>query len=255
MPAASPLAPSRARTALTLPLLLIALLATLVVDARPATAAESTALRLSPLSQTINAGSYAYVSLTLRTASNAPVVNAPVTVMHYVSGAWRGLKEVRTNADGWAKFAVKPGATTRYGAVFKGDTTRARSQSPEAAVVNVRASLGQRIIQEASRHRGKPYQWGATGPSRFDCSGFTLYVFQQFGKSLPHNSGQQEAVTRDIPMSQIQPGDLVFTHTNGRISHVGIYAGGGKMWHSPRSGSSVHLADLVGRTVTAGRVA
>ena len=255
MPAASPLAPSRARIALTLPVLLLALLATLVGTSRPATAVESTNLRLSPLSQTINAGGYAEISLLLRTGSNAPVVNAPVTVLHYVSGAWRGLKEVRTNADGWAKFAVKPGTTTKYGAVFKGDATRARSQTADAAVVNVRVPFGQRAIQEAARHRGKPYQWGATGPDRFDCSGFTLYVFSRLGKSLPHNSEQQEAATTPIAISQMRPGDLIFTRTNGRIGHVGIYAGDGMMWHSPKAGDVVKFSAIYTRNITAGRVA
>lgn len=101
------------------------------------------------------------------------------------------------------------------------------------------------ILREAKRHQGKPYQWGATGPYRFDCSGFTLYVFKRFGKSLPHNSARQYAVTRHVSKSNRQLGDLIFMRSSsGSIYHVGIYAGNNKIWHSPRSGSYVKLSTI-----------
>jgi cell wall-associated NlpC family hydrolase len=111
-----------------------------------------------------------------------------------------------------------------------------------------------RVLQEAARHKGKPYQYGAAGPYRFDCSGFTLYVYKRFGKSLPHNSSRQYGVVRHIYKGYKQPGDLIFFRSSsGSIYHVGIYAGSGKIWHAPRSGSYVKLASIWTSSYVVGR--
>lgn len=111
-----------------------------------------------------------------------------------------------------------------------------------------------RVLSEAQRHKGKPYVWGAVGPSKFDCSGFTLYVFSRFGKRLPHNAARQYAVVRHISRSSKQVGDLIFTRdSSGHIYHVGIYAGSGRIWHAPRSGSYVKLASMWSSNYVVGR--
>jgi cell wall-associated NlpC family hydrolase/SLT domain-containing protein len=84
--------------------------------------------------------------------------------------------------------------------------------------------------------KGKPYVWGAEGPDAFDCSGLVKYALEKaFGKSFPHYSGDQYAMSRGVKDPQI--GDLVFFGPGGR-NHVGVYAGNGKVWsaRSPRSG-------------------
>ena len=107
------------------------------------------------------------------------------------------------------------------------------------------ASNGSQIVAEAAKHRGKPYSYGAAGPSRFDCSGFTMYVYSRFGKTLPHNSTQQYNVSRKIAKNAKQLGDLIFTRSSsGRIGHVGIYAGSGKFWVSPKTGDVVKLQKI-----------
>jgi cell wall-associated NlpC family hydrolase len=95
-----------------------------------------------------------------------------------------------------------------------------------------------KLLVEASKFRGAPYVFGAVGPGAFDCSGFTRYVFGQMGIALPHTSFGQYAMTRHIPASQVQPGDLLFL--NG-LGHVAIYAGDGLMWDASRPGGSVQL--------------
>ncbi len=112
--------------------------------------------------------------------------------------------------------------------------------SPAQAAMSYQAQ----VVTEASRHRGAPYQWGAEGPTRFDCSGYTRYVFARFGKSLPHNAASQYASVRHIAKNRMIIGDLIFfLNSSGRISHVAIYAGGLTMWHSPHSGTVVkHVA-------------
>lgn len=110
------------------------------------------------------------------------------------------------------------------------------------------------VLHEAQRHQGKPYQWGAVGPYKFDCSGYTLYVFGRFGKKLPHNAAKQYAAVRHISKSNRQIGDLIFTrNSSGSIYHVGIYAGNGKIWHSPKSGSYVKLSTIWSSNYVVGR--
>lgn len=111
-----------------------------------------------------------------------------------------------------------------------------------------------RVINEAARHKGQPYVYGAVGPTRFDCSGYTLYVFSRFGKRLPHNSARQYGVVRHISKSSKQVGDLIFFRdSSGHIYHVGIYAGSGRIWHAPHSGSYVKLATIWTSSYVVGR--
>jgi cell wall-associated NlpC family hydrolase len=116
-------------------------------------------------------------------------------------------------------------------------------------------TLGERAVAEAKRHLGKPYKWAAAGPDRFDCSGFTLYVFSRLGKSLPHNSTQQARAVRRVPNAQKRLGDLIFTkRSDGTIRHVGIYAGGSDMWAAVQTGDTVRRQSFHGRTYIVGRV-
>jgi cell wall-associated NlpC family hydrolase len=97
-----------------------------------------------------------------------------------------------------------------------------------------------RVLHVASNQQGDPYSYGAAGPSRFDCSGLVLYVFQHaLGKSLPHNANMQMHRATRITRSQLRPGDLVFEVSGGSAYHVGIYAGHGYIWHAPHSGTVV----------------
>ncbi|MBV9921201.1 MAG: C40 family peptidase [Pseudonocardia sp.] len=123
-----------------------------------------------------------------------------------------------------------------------------------APPVPVSGSLAERVLAEARRHAGAPYAYGAAGPDRFDCSGFTMYVFGRFGISLPHSSSAQAAVARHVPDDQKRPGDLIFTYHGGTIGHVGIYAGGSQMWAAVESGDVVRLQSFAGREYSVGRV-
>ena len=117
------------------------------------------------------------------------------------------------------------------------------------------ATPGLAAVTEAARHAGQPYAYGASGPTRFDCSGFTLYVFSRFGKRLPHNSGAQYAAVQHVSRSSMRPGDLVFFRDySGGLGHVGIFAGNGRMWDAPRSGMRVMLRPLYSSNYLVGRV-
>ena len=95
----------------------------------------------------------------------------------------------------------------------------------------------------AARYLGIPYVWGGESPAGFDCSGLVSYVYAQLGVSLPHYTVSQWNATEPIPVSDLEPGDLVFF--NG-LSHVGIYIGGGQFIHAPHTGTVVQVATLAG---------
>jgi cell wall-associated NlpC family hydrolase len=123
-----------------------------------------------------------------------------------------------------------------------------------ASTAQTSTTWQRQVIAEASRHKGAPYQYGAAGPSRFDCSGYTLYIYAKMHKSLPHNSSQQYSDVSHIARSRMQAGDLLFfRNSSGRISHVAIYAGGGTMWHSPHSGSVVQKIRIYSNSYVVGR--
>lgn len=90
---------------------------------------------------------------------------------------------------------------------------------------------------------GKPYVWGAAGPSGFDCSGLMQWSYAQAGVSLPRTSQAQRAAGRQVPLSQAQPGDLVTYRSDA--SHVGMYVGNGQVIHAPYPGAPVRY-DPVG---------
>jgi cell wall-associated NlpC family hydrolase len=105
------------------------------------------------------------------------------------------------------------------------------------------------VVAIAARYAGIAYAYGGTTPSGFDCSGFTSYVFRQIGISLPRTAHEQQSAVHRV--SSPVPGDLVFF--GSPASHVGIYAGGGMMWDSPHSGSSVGLHTIYGGVSGYGR--
>lgn len=88
-------------------------------------------------------------------------------------------------------------------------------------------------MSTAAAQKGDPYQWGAEGPSRFDCSGLTYYSYRVNGKTLPRTAQAQYNKSKHVAPSSRRPGDLVFIgRSSGSIYHVGVYAGywSGKGW-------------------------
>jgi cell wall-associated NlpC family hydrolase len=116
----------------------------------------------------------------------------------------------------------------------------ARSRSYSAATYNGPASGRAGVaVQEAYRKLGSPYQWGAAGPNRFDCSGLTMWAWGKAGVSLPHSSQAQYSSGRHVSRGDLRPGDLTFY--GSPIHHVGIYIGGGRMISAPHSGDVVKI--------------
>lgn len=106
-----------------------------------------------------------------------------------------------------------------------------------------RASLGERAARLAPTWIGVPYRYGGTTPAGFDCSGFTRFVYGKLGVELPHNAAAQYDVGTPVRLSQLEPGDLVFSEGLG---HVGLYLGRGRLIHAPQSGRRVEIVRLAG---------
>lgn len=114
------------------------------------------------------------------------------------------------------------------------------------------APKGSLIVAEARKHIGTPYKYGGDGPSSFDCSGLTKYVFAKVGITLPRSAAAQQDTVQPVSKAAMQPGDLIFL--GNPAHHVAIYAGNGMMVTAPESGESVKM-DNVPTTYTAGRAA
>ncbi|MEU6146693.1 NlpC/P60 family protein [Streptomyces sp. NPDC047081] len=92
-------------------------------------------------------------------------------------------------------------------------------------------------IAAARSALGKPYVWGATGPSGFDCSGLMQWSYAHAGVHLPRTSQAQRYAGHQVPLSQAQPGDLVVYRSDA--SHVAMYVGNGQVIHAPYPGAPV----------------
>ena len=139
---------------------------------------------------------------------------------------------VYLTSNGWSKIkanGVEGYVSSEYLSSTKPSTNSSSTSSSVDAVLNL-----------ASKQIGKPYVWGAEGPSSFDCSGLTYYVYKNAaGVTLPRTSIEQSKYGTTISKSNLKAGDLVFFDTdgenNGVVTHVGIYAGNGQLIHASSS--------------------
>lgn len=116
------------------------------------------------------------------------------------------------------------------------DQASSLQAAKSASGVSGRAGVA---LKYALQQIGDRYVFGAAGLVTWDCSGLTMRAYQSAGVSLPHSSAAQSRMGKKVSFNALKPGDLLFY---GRpVSHVGIYLGGGKMVHAPRSGSRVKV--------------
>ena len=107
-------------------------------------------------------------------------------------------------------------------------------------------TLGDKALRKALAQQGKPYVWGAAGPSSFDCSGLTMWAYKQVGVSLPHYTVSQFNASHKV--SHPQPGDLVFFYPPS-LHHMGMYIGNGLMVHAPHTGDVVRVEKIGDRPI------
>ncbi|MFD6974131.1 NlpC/P60 family protein [Streptomyces sp. NPDC059949] len=114
---------------------------------------------------------------------------------------------------------------------------------PELSSLGPGSGRAATAVMAARAAVGRPYVWGSTGPSGFDCSGLMVWSYRQAGVSLPRTSQAQRHAGRQVPLSQARPGDLVTYRSDA--SHVGMYVGNGQVVHAPYPGARVRY-DPVG---------
>jgi cell wall-associated NlpC family hydrolase len=107
---------------------------------------------------------------------------------------------------------------------------------PDITVVG--NTIGEQALRFALAKLGDEYVWGAAGPSTFDCSGLVMWAYEHVGISLAHFTGDQWNEGQHIPLSEMQPGDLLFMYG---LDHVGMYVGNGMMVDAPSTGQVVQI--------------
>ncbi len=170
-------------------------------------------------------------------AANAIVISAPHANLASLATA------VRRVIPGGA--AAEPLMTQ----VSAGVTTTEATAAGVSGVSSSSAAAGSTeivtMLNAALSRQGLPYVWGAAGPDSFDCSGLVQWSFAQAGIPMPRVAADQARTGPAVPVSQLQPGDLLFYHTDptdpGYISHVAIYLGNGKMIQAPQPGQNVEV--------------
>jgi cell wall-associated NlpC family hydrolase len=185
-------------------------------------------------------------TITANNAQNLAVTNAVAPTVSRDTFSATSLAEIQAAeaeaarvaaAAAAAAAAQAAAATTRRAEIA---TTFGTYSGPTAtdlvaAAPYASASLSQ-VASVALQYQGVPYRLGGATPSGFDCSGLVMYVYAQFGVSLPHGVRGQAAAGTRISRAEAQPGDLVIWNNH---SHNGIYLGNGNFIDAPRPGKSV----------------
>ncbi|MFY9279757.1 MAG: NlpC/P60 family protein [Caldicoprobacterales bacterium] len=120
-------------------------------------------------------------------------------------------------------------------------STRSDSTSGSSNTSTSRSGsgTGRDVVAFAMKYKGYRYSFGSSGPNAFDCSGFTKYVYKQFGVNLPHSSTAQRSVGKAVSKNNLQPGDILCFP-----GHVGIYIGGNKFIHASNERDGVKVSTV-----------
>lgn len=160
--------------------------------------------------------------------------------------------QTQTNSQGQNQFriTVQPpaiaGIQSNSTAQSTTPNTNTSTAKPPVSVVvptaPVSTDKAQNIIAEAKTFLGLPYVWGGTTPSGFDCSGYMQYIFKNAGVKLPRVAREQQNVGVQIPVSEVQPGDLIFWGKPAH--HVAMYIGNGQYIHAPQTGDVIKISKM-----------
>ncbi|WP_245674195.1 C40 family peptidase [Actinoplanes rectilineatus] len=201
-----------------------------------ATAKVTPKLTAKAASKSIKWGSAVKVTAKVIDPKTGKVAKGTVRLQTLSSGKWKTLA-TKTSSSGAVTLSAKPKTTAYVRTIFTG--TGYNQVSTAKVKITVKAS-GAKILAEAKKHKGALYKYGSSGPKRFDCSGFTKYVYKKAaGKSLPHKANSQQNYGKKVAKSNKKVGDLIVFRNGSYGYHAGIYAGNGYMYDSPHSGARV----------------
>jgi len=142
--------------------------------------------------------------------------------------------------------AAAKAAADAAAAQASGGSTGGSTGGGGGTVVDPGGSGHSTVVGIAQRYLGVPYVYGGASPSGFDCSGLTMYCYAQIGIGLSHGATDQQHASTPVPISALQPGDLVFFGSAAYSYHVGIYVGGGSMINAPHTGAVVSYGSIGG---------
>jgi cell wall-associated NlpC family hydrolase len=139
--------------------------------------------------------------------------------------------------DDWYAVLMADG---RYGWIAKSRVSLLNYDVVSGKTGNAGVDFGNKVVQDAFKYLGLPYVWGGYSTSGTDCSGFIKAVFAQNGISLPRVARDQAKVGKDVPTSELRPGDRVYFCFKGQyIDHTGMYIGNGYFIHNSISNGRV----------------
>ena len=157
------------------------------------------------------------------------------------AGIKADIKRMQEQAAARAQAAAEAAAAAQ-----NGGGTSTGGGGGGGTVVDPGGSGHSAVVAIAQRYLGVPYVYGGASPSGFDCSGLTMYCYAQIGIGLSHGATDQQHASTPVPLSALQPGDLVFFGSASYSYHVGIYVGGGSMIHAPHTGAVVSYGSISG---------
>lgn len=188
------------------------------------------------------------------TESERALIQYPISIINNSSSSIEELRNARAMLDA-ARVKVVSSVIEKeiedydskvVNLIEEKKTAKATSNFvPSRGTVPAPSASASSVVSYAYQFLGTPYVWGATGPSTFDCSGFTSYVYKKFGVNIGRTTYDQINVGTPVSREDLQPGDLVFERGSASApQHVGIYVGGGQIIHAPRTGDVVKVGPM-----------
>ena len=179
--------------------------------------------------------------------SNLNVRSGPGTDYDKVASLNHGAVVTIVGIDsGWYKVTTSGGTTGYVSSDYMVTCKDSAGSRGDGTAVAASSGLGQQVADYGLQFLGTPYVYGGNGPSCFDCSGFTSYVYRHFGYTLNRTASGQLSNGVSVSKSELQPGDLVFFryNTTKAASHVGIYIGNGQFVHASTNTYTVKTDNL-----------
>ncbi|WP_454850093.1 C40 family peptidase [Promicromonospora soli] len=211
-------------------------------QAAPAPESVNTLLAGKPVNGALNAAELNALTTQARQAvAAAPVVTVAPDAKLKVEQAAVSVVSAAENDEYQAQLAADAAEAEAEAATAEAAAASAAAAAEaEAAAVDIPASAsGSAVVSVAMRYLGVPYLWGGSTPAGFDCSGFTSYVYAQVGINLPRTSSEQRYAGPEVPWSEAQPGDLLWSP-----GHIAIYAGDGMQIEAPVPGKTVRYTQI-----------
>lgn len=177
-------------------------------------------------------------------ASQAEQTPAQTTTTSQATQATQTTQAATTTnqvAQTTSQTTSQPAAQTQTSQASQTTQASQQTQASQAQVATPSSYSVSALLSYAQTFTGVPYVLGGTTPAGFDCSGFTQYVFNHFGKNIGRTTYQQQYAGTKLAVSSAQPGDLLFWGAYGSAYHVGIYLGGSSYIAAPEPGESVSV--------------